>query len=124
MSPACDDIDGLAGEHVLGTLSAAQRRQVEERLSPDARLRTAVQGWHERLLPLATLAQPVDPSAQLWRRIESSLGAGPEKAGARPAVAATATSGWWGNVAFWRGLAGTGFAVAALMAAVLLAPQP
>ena len=119
---AGNDIDELAGEYVLGTLSAAQRQQVEERLSTDANLLTAVQGWQERLLPLTMLAQPSEPSARLWQRIESSLDPAPEKAAVRPSIAG-AWHGWWSNVAFWRSLAGAGFAAAVVMAAVLVGLQ-
>ena len=65
--------DELASEYVLGTLSAARRREVEQRLPIDAALRAAVQLWEERLLPLTALAEPLDPFASLWGRIESSL---------------------------------------------------
>lgn len=125
-------LDELAGDYVLGTLSAARRAEVEQRLPDDAVLRAAVQRWHERLLPLAVLAEPVEPSAQLWQRIEASLD--------QPVIPAAATvipaerpvpprrdhgfvpdTGWWNSVKLWRGLAGSGFAAAALLAAVLVA---
>ena len=54
------DIHELAGEYVLGTLSASSRRGVEARLGTDAELRAAVQAWEDRLLPLAGLAEPVE----------------------------------------------------------------
>ena len=111
--------DELAGEYVLGTLSAARRHEVEQRLPFDADLRTAVQQWQEQLLPLASLADPVEPSAQLWQRIEASLGpvAAPEPP--RRASVPPAPS-WWNSVKLWRGLAGGSFATAAVMAAVLV----
>ncbi|MDB5869048.1 MAG: DNA-directed polymerase sigma-70 factor [Polaromonas sp.] len=122
MSPL--DLDELAGEYVLGTLSAARRREVEQRLPGDAALRAAVQRWQEQLLPLASLAEPVEPPVQLWQRIEASI----EKttaqvaAPAMPHRAARAgpSAGWWDSVKLWRGLAGTGFAAAAVLAAVLV----
>ncbi len=114
------DIHELASGYVLGTLSAAQRRDVEARLPLDAELRTAVQNWQERLLPLASLAEPVEPSAQLWQRIENTIGQNTAQA-ARPALPTTvSTDNWWNSVKLWRGLAGTGFAAAAVMAAVLV----
>ena len=112
------DIHELAGEYVLGTLSASSRRGVEARLGTDAELRAAVQAWEDRLLPLAGLAEPVTPSPQLWRRVERSLDAldtAPRRAG-RPKP-------WWrdwNNLALWRGLTAGGFATAALLAALLL----
>ena len=66
-------LDELARDFVLGTLSAARRSEVEQQLARNAVLRAAVQRWHEKLLPLAALAEPVEPSTQLWQRIESSL---------------------------------------------------
>lgn len=119
-------INELASEYVLGTLSAARRREVEQRLPNDAALRTAVLRWEEQLLPLTALARPVQPSAQLWNRIELSL----ERAAASASAAVppmrvavkpdTSGNGWWDSVKFWRGLAGTGFAAAAILAAVLV----
>ena len=117
------EMDELAGDYVLGTLSATRRREVEQRLPFDADLRAAVQRWQEQLLPLAALAEPVEPTAQLWRRIETSLGP-VEAAKAAPAAlprrSAGASAGWWNSVKLWRGLAGGGFATAAVMAAVLV----
>ncbi|MES2945961.1 MAG: RNA polymerase subunit sigma-70, partial [Pseudomonadota bacterium] len=119
-------MDEMASEYVLGTLSATRRREVEQRLPNDAALRTAVQAWEEKLLPLTALARPVQPSAQLWNRIELSIERAAASASAavppRPALVKpdTSGSGWWDNLKFWRGLAGTGFAAAAILAAVLV----
>ena len=128
----------VASEYVLGTLSAARRREVEQRLPHDALLRAAVQGWHEQLLPLAALAEPVEPSAQLWQRIAGSVqGAMAVALLSEPSppvlprrvVKPAAPQGWWGSLQLWRGLAGSGFAAAAILAAVLVtrmgaAPAP
>ena len=119
------EMDELAGEYVLGTLSATRRREVEQRLPFDADLRAAVQRWQEQLLPLAALAEPVEPTAQLWRRIETSLGPveAPQAAPValpRRSAAPSSAMGWWQSVKLWRGLAGGGFAAAAVMAAVLV----
>lgn len=108
-----DDIETLAGEYVLGTLSAGTRAAVEVRMASEPALRDAVRAWEARLLPLTVLAAPVDPSPALWPRIERSVG---PVAPARPSALST----WWNNLQLWRGLAGTGFAAAAVMAAVLV----
>ena len=122
MSTQPDNIDELAAEYVLGTLSAARRREVEQRLPGDAALRAAVRAWQDKLLPLAALAEPVNPSAQLWQRIESSMGPAPLQPEARVAAKPPKQLAprWWYSVSLWRGLAGTGFAAAAVMAAVLV----
>ena len=117
-----NDWHDLAAGYVLGTLSAIKRREVEQRLPLDAELRTAVQNWQERLLPLASLADPVEPAPQLWQRIENSL----QKSAVASASSATrkpalpAKQDWWDSVKLWRGLAGTGFAAASVLAAVLV----
>ncbi|MGE8590309.1 MAG: RNA polymerase subunit sigma-70, partial [Alcaligenes sp.] len=63
-----DDIDDLAGEYVLGTLSAKQRRDAQARMTHDADLRAAVARWEARLLPLTNLSEPIEPSTSLWPR--------------------------------------------------------
>ncbi len=126
MTDAADlhNMKDLAGEYVLGTLSAAQRRLVEERLPLDAELRTAVLHWQEQLLPLASLVEPVDPSAQLWQRIETSMGPATATATAVPVPVLAKPPekhGLWNSVQLWRSLAGTGFAAATVLAVVLVA---
>ena len=115
--------DELAAEYVLGTLSATRRRMVEQRLPTDAALLAAVQRWQEQLLPLAALAalaEPVEPSEQLWQRIDRSVAHA--VAPRRPAIL-PARLPWWNSLGLWRGLAGAGFATAAIMASVLVTRQ-
>ena len=119
-----DDIQHLAGEYVLGTLSAASRAGVEARMANDAALRTAVEQWQEKLAPLHALVEPAEPSPQLWTRIESSVAAQTEAAKSAKASAVSAqttqvtiksVAGWWNNLNLWRGLTAAGFATAAFM---------
>ena len=105
-----EPLDELASEYVLGTLPAEQRAEVERRLPHDAELRAAVDAWEQRLLPLAALAEPVPPSAQLWRRIERNLG--------------SARAPWWDLLALWRGLAAAGLAASVVLATLLLTRSP
>lgn len=105
-----EPLDELASEYVLGTLPAEQRAEVEQRLAHDAELRAAVDAWEQRLLPLAALAEPVQPSAQLWRRIERNLG--------------SARAPWWDLLAVWRGLAAAGLAASVVLATLLLTRSP
>lgn len=107
-----DSLDELASEYVLGTLPAEQRAEVQQRLLHDAPLRAAVDAWEQRLLPLVALAQPVPPSAQLWRRIERRIQA-PETGVA-----------WWNLLAFWRGLSAAGLMASVVLAALLLTRPP
>ena len=116
-----NDLHDLAAAYVLGTLSAAKRHDVEQSLPLDAELRTAVQNWQERLLPLAALAQPVEPSEQLWQRIETTLAKSSVQSEKLPVRhVQPALDSWWNSVKLWQGMAGTGLAAAAVMAAVLV----
>jgi anti-sigma-K factor RskA len=110
--PLDDDTEDLAGEYVLGTLSAGERRRVELSLPHEPALRAAVAAWEARLLPLTAIAAPTEPSAQVWTRVAASL------AGARKAVPAARVLKWWERLSVWRTLAASGFAAAAIMAVV------
>lgn len=113
-----DGNDALAGDYVLGTLSASTRRDVEARMLREPALRAAVDAWEERLHPLVALAEPAEPSPALWQRIEATVTA--DSAPAPAHVPARHRAGWWNHLGLWRGLTGAGFAAAALMAAVLV----
>lgn len=123
----------IAGDYVLGTLSAASRREVERRLPLDAALRNDVYSWQEKLLPLAALAEPVEPSAPLWERIAGSVqGLVAASIAAEPTLpvqprrdvpSSVPQNRWvngWESLKLWRGLAGSGFAAAAILAGVLV----
>jgi anti-sigma-K factor RskA len=114
------DIQTLAGEYVLGTLSAQQRAQVQSRLAVDPALRAAVDAWEERLLVLTDLAEPQTPSERLWSRIERSLDDLSEVP-LRPAVPLQPMSGgWWDNLSIWRGLSGVGLAASLVLGTLLV----
>ena len=116
------NVQHLAGEYVLGTLSAASRAGVEARMGGDAALRTAVEQWQQKLAPLQALVEPVEPSPELWPRIESSVVARADVvATTTRAVQSVATpiAHWWNNLQLWRGLAASGFAAAAFMGVVI-----
>jgi anti-sigma-K factor RskA len=110
-----EGLDELAGEYVLGTLSGARRRDVDARLPHDTALRAAVDRWEARLLPLASLAAPVEPSPGLWPRIEKTLNG--QSAAAR--AGASSRPGWWDSLFFWRGVAASGLAAALVLAGTL-----
>ena len=113
-----DDLHLLAGEYVLGTLSAAKRAGLTERMKNDAALRTAVELWEEKLAPLSELVEPVQPSTALWARIESSVTA--TTAGRTPPARVKPPASWWNSLNLWRGLAASGFATAAIMGVAII----
>ena len=54
-----DECTALAGEYVLGTLSAADRRRVERLRVDDARLAREIEAWETRLAPLSQTLEEV-----------------------------------------------------------------
>ena len=64
-----DDIDGLAAEYVLGSLSPTERAEVEARRGSDAALATAIEAWQARLGPLSEQAPGLEPPSHLFGRI-------------------------------------------------------
>lgn len=73
---ADDELEGLAGEYVLGTLDASERNEVEARLQREPVLAAAVAQWAERLQPLVDLAGEVEPPTDLWAGIASRIRTG------------------------------------------------
>ena len=109
-----DELEALAGEFVLGTLSATQRREVQARMQTDVRLAQAVDAWNERLLPFAAMAEPITPPPRLWTRLEQTLGL------AKPVSNLSWWARLWDNTALWRSLAAGGMAATVVMAALLV----
>jgi anti-sigma-K factor RskA len=106
--------DRLAAEYVAGTLRGPARRRFETLLGAHPGLRAALQGWEERLIPLAVSVAPKQPPTRVWRRIQERLW--------RDAKVVPADT-WWRGLAFWRGLAVMA-SVAVVSLTVLLAVPP
>ncbi len=68
------DIDALAGEYVLGTLSAAERRAVAERREREAELDVAIRAWEARLAPMIDTLSPVAPPPNLYSKVRAQIG--------------------------------------------------
>lgn len=64
-----------AGEYVLGTLSADERRRLESSLPSDPELAAAVRYWEETLIGLTSAIPPVAPPPAIWNRIAVATGA-------------------------------------------------
>lgn len=65
-----EDPDLIAGEYVLGTLETYERQAVALGILTDPAIARAVSDWQARLSPALLTAPSVEPSADLWRRIE------------------------------------------------------
>lgn len=120
MNQTPEQLQQLAGEYVLGTLSAGARQEVGQRLAREPLLRAEVEAWERRLLPLTALAAPAEPSTGLWPRIAASVQP------RQPATVRRDAAGWrrwWDDLRLWRALAG-GAVAASLVLALLLALRP
>ncbi|MGX5218332.1 anti-sigma factor [Pseudomonas segetis] len=109
-----ENIDELASEYVLGTLSAQQRNEVRKRMATEPELRAAVDGWERRLLELTEQADAQTPSPFLWRRVQRSINSSQQQG------SSTAATSWWNLLPLWRSLAASGIAATLVLAAVLL----
>jgi len=99
------NLDLLAAEYVIGTLLGGARREFERRMRRDPFVLRRVEGWEERLTPLALALPPVKPSPAVWAAISKRIGAGKGLAAWRALAAAlTAVAvlgiGWL----LWEGL--------------------
>ncbi|MFN6955491.1 MAG: anti-sigma factor domain-containing protein [Acetobacteraceae bacterium] len=109
--------DAMAAEYALGTLGAAEAREIEQAMETDPALRAAVEAWQARLGPMSALAAPELPPPGLWERIERAL-VPPAEVVALPAPKPRAP-------VLWRAWALGASAVAAGLAALLvLRPAP
>lgn len=64
-----------AGEYVLGTLTAEERRAFEQEAAADPALRREQHGWEARLAALALRLKPVSPRPVVWLGVLHRIGA-------------------------------------------------
>lgn len=113
------DHDLLAAEYVLGLLQPEVRRQAQARLERDTAFAVEVGMWEARFAPWLQAIPAVAVPAELWARIRATLWQH-ELPARSETIAAPARRSLWDSMAFWRGLAAGGFAVAAASVAALL----
>lgn len=114
--PDRDEIDALAGEYVLGTLSGEERRAAEARYAADPAFRRAVSEWEDRLQPLANSAGERPLPAGLLTRIEERI----DRRSAAPGANVVALHR---QVRRWRIVSALAGAAAAVLAVVVVLDQ-
>ncbi|MGH6609055.1 MAG: anti-sigma factor [Burkholderiaceae bacterium] len=123
-----DDRTVAAGEYVLGTLSADERRDFEHALANDATLQAEVYQWQDRLLPLAERAAGDThdaPDAATWAAIDARLATPTAPRAAVPAGRADAANdALWQRLRRWQLTAGGAIAASIVLAALLLFRAP
>ncbi|APO97026.1 anti-sigma factor [Xanthomonas vesicatoria] len=116
--------DVLAGEYVLGLLSAEERLAAEQRIATDAQFAQAVVQWQDLLAPLLEDIAAVTPPDQVWAQVRKTLGFDTPLRAVTPAAPAATTSKpaapLWNNVRVWRWASAGGLATAAVCVLALL----
>ncbi|WP_377297535.1 anti-sigma factor domain-containing protein [Rhizobium sp. SGZ-381] len=112
----------LAGEYVLGVLSAESRARVEARIRRDRPFAAIVARWEENLSPLNDEYEAIAPPDFILPMVERRV-----LATRRRALASRTSTfaGLWGSLAFWRTLAlASIFLFAGTMFFTFVAPLP
>jgi anti-sigma-K factor RskA len=111
-------LDRLASAYAIGTLRGGARRRFETLARERAPVRAAALVWQSRVSSMTELEPPVTPSPVVWTRIANLVRGEREQATmASAAQTRPAPTGWWRNLALWRGAAGVG-ALATVLAVV------
>jgi anti-sigma-K factor RskA len=71
-----EELTRKAGEYVLGTLTVAERRAVEDERRSDPELDRRIRAWEARLVTLTDRLAPAEPSDAVWSRIVDDLDSG------------------------------------------------
>lgn len=114
MTAGQGELDLLAGEYVLGTLSSDERAAVERRLLDHPALARAIGDWQERLTLLAAGFASVTPRPEVWQRIHRTV----------TDQGRVVRLPWWNRVGLWRGWAAVATATAAALVAMVLVTAP
>lgn len=107
--------DALAAQYVAGTLRGPARRRFESLLPSHPALRRAVAEWEARLIPMAAVVAPVEPSAQVWAGIQRRIGVAENAVPSPPR---------WKTFSWWQTLTGVASVAALSLAIVLAVPRP
>lgn len=83
-----------AGEYVLGTLSAEERREFEAAAARDPELRREQYQWEQRLAGLSTNLPPVGPRPVVWLNVLHQTLSGQKGAAASSSGTARPTRTW------------------------------
>jgi anti-sigma-K factor RskA len=94
--------DLIAAEYVLGVLSGAEREAAAERVRNERGFARLVDQWTMRLSPLDDSYEDIAPPAAIKKALDGKL------------FAASASSGFWHSLGFWRALTVGSMAVAAV----------
>ena len=107
------DDDLVAAEYVLGVLPQAERAAFARRLLVEPQLKSAVDAWEARLLPLLDDVAPVTPPAAMLAAVEQRLFPDSQSQSFR-----------WLGIRFWQSLAAALSIALVALAAAYIADWP
>jgi anti-sigma-K factor RskA len=106
----------VVAEYVIGSLPADERAEFEHALAREFTLQQAVYYWQDKLLPMTRMLTPVEPSPDVWARIERSLRSSSQRG------SASKLQTWWQGLNFWRYGAIAASLIATVLALKLMTP--
>lgn len=113
-------LDQLASAYALGTLRGGACRRFETLAREQPVVRAAALVWQGRVAGMNELQMPREPAPAVWSRIDNLVRADEDiatMAAARAEAPRPPASGWWRNLALWRGASAAG-ALATVLAVV------
>ena len=111
-----DDMEELAAEFALGTLSAAEKQGAEELLASDPEFAGMVKAWERRLIPLALALEPIEAPPRVRGAVMKAI------AGDAPNSETVVT--WKRKASAWRLATAGASTIAAALAAFILISKP
>ena len=117
-----DDIDGLAAEYVLGSLSPEERREVDARRGSERALNEAVAAWQRRLEVLDDWVPGEEPPAHLFDSIAARIWE--QDARAASAVSLQRTIRHWRTATFGASALAAALAIAVAWVFPILPASP
>lgn len=122
-----EDDDALAGQYVLGTLTAGERDEFESRLESSIELQKSVNQWQVHFVTLTDRLAPLPAPQSLSVRIERSLDTldqVPKKTKRKRSRSVWSFLSFWQNLALWRGVSAACFILAMVFAVQLQISEP
>ena len=107
-----DELRTLIGEYLLGLLDEAEAKRIHDLIEKDQDAAKMALQWQQHFLELSDQLPPQTPSAQLWPRLQKSLGL------SDPVKPPSLWKNWWQSLTTWR------LASAVLACALLVAILP
>lgn len=107
-----DERDALAAEYALGALNPDELRDAQRLIARDAAFARMVAAWEQRLAPMASMADPAEPPADLWGRIDAATASANDNAVPLR------------RVRWWQASTAGALAIAASLAAFIVLRQP